>query len=116
MLVAVVALVGVQVSAASATRRLPGPVLGLLGFIAHFAVFALPVALAISLAVRRQWRRLAEAVLAGVAVMLIVALANVVLLQHPFSLLYEGLAVVPAGGGGRAAAVRRVPGRAWSPT
>ncbi|HEY1618780.1 MAG TPA: lysylphosphatidylglycerol synthase domain-containing protein [Streptosporangiaceae bacterium] len=95
VLVAVVALVGVQVSAASATRRLPGPVLGLLGFIAHFAVFALPVALAISLAARRQWRRLAEAVLAGVAVMLIVALANVVLLQHPFSLLYQGLASAP---------------------
>lgn len=99
VLVAIVALVGVQVSAAGATRRLPGPVLGLLGFVAHFAVFALPAALAVTLAARRQWRRLAEAVLAGVAVLLVVALANFVFRQHPFSLLYQGLVAAPGRSG-----------------
>lgn len=92
VLVATVGLVGVQVSASGATHRLPGPALGIFGFLAHFAVFMLPLALAVRLAFRRQWRRIAEAVLTAAIVMIFVALANVVLRLAPFSLLYDGLA------------------------
>jgi len=96
--VATIGLVGVQVSAAGATNRLPGPALGIFGFLAHFAVFVLPLALAAALATRRQWRRIAEAVLTAVVVMIFVALANVALRQAPFSLLYDGLAAAPRTG------------------
>jgi uncharacterized membrane protein YbhN (UPF0104 family)/tRNA A-37 threonylcarbamoyl transferase component Bud32 len=98
VLVATIGLVGVQVSAAGATNRLPGPALGIFGFLAHFAVFVLPLALAAALATRRQWRRIAEAVLTAVVVMIFVALANVALRQAPFSLLYDGLAAAPRAG------------------
>ena len=98
VLVATIGLVGVQVSAAGATNRLPGPALGIFGFLAHFAVFVLPLALAAALATRRQWRRIAEAVLTAVVVMIFVALANVALRQAPFSLLYDGLAAAPRTG------------------
>jgi uncharacterized membrane protein YbhN (UPF0104 family)/tRNA A-37 threonylcarbamoyl transferase component Bud32 len=98
VVVATIGLVGVQVSAAGATHRLPGPALGIFGFLAHFAVFVLPLALAARLAFRRQWRRIAEAVLTAVVVMIFVALANVVLRQAPFSLLYDGLAAAPRSG------------------
>jgi uncharacterized membrane protein YbhN (UPF0104 family)/tRNA A-37 threonylcarbamoyl transferase component Bud32 len=98
VLVATVGAVGVQVSAAGATRRLPTPMLGVLGFLAHFAVIVLPVALAVLLAARGQWRRLAEAVLTAGVVVGFVALANVVLRQGAFSLLYDGLAAAPRNG------------------
>jgi uncharacterized membrane protein YbhN (UPF0104 family)/tRNA A-37 threonylcarbamoyl transferase component Bud32 len=98
VLVATVASVGVQVSAAGATRRLPTPVLGILGFLAHFAIFVLPLAMAVRLAFRRQWRRLAEAVLTAAIVVGFVALANVVLRQTPFSVVYQGLAAAPRNG------------------
>jgi len=98
VLVATIGLVGVQVSAAGATNRLPGPALGIFGFLAHFAVFVLPLALAAALATRRQWRRIAEAALTAVVVMIFVALANVALRQAPFSLLYDGLAAAPRTG------------------
>ena len=98
VLVATIGLVGVQVSAAGATNRLPGPALGIFGFLAHFAVFVLPLALAAALATRRQWRRIAEAVLTAVVVMIFVALANFALRQAPFSLLYDGLAAAPRAG------------------
>jgi glycosyltransferase 2 family protein len=103
VLVAIIGLVGVQVSAAGATRRLAAPVLGILGFLAHFAIFVLPLALAVRLAARRQWRRLAEAVVTAGVVIVFVALANVVLRQPAFSLLYDGLAAAPRADGMRPA-------------
>jgi uncharacterized membrane protein YbhN (UPF0104 family)/tRNA A-37 threonylcarbamoyl transferase component Bud32 len=103
VLVGTVGLVGVQVSATGAARRLPGPALAVFGGLAHFAVFVLPLALAASLIVRRQWRRLGEAVVAGVIVIVFVALANIVLRQAPFSLLYNGLVAAPMSDGTRPA-------------
>jgi len=98
VIVATIGLVGVQVNAAGATHRLPGPALGIFGFLAHLAVFVLPLALAVRLAFRRQWRRIAEAVLTAVVVMVFVAFANVVLRQAPFSLLYDSLAAAARNG------------------
>jgi uncharacterized membrane protein YbhN (UPF0104 family)/tRNA A-37 threonylcarbamoyl transferase component Bud32 len=98
VLVGTLGLVGVQVSAAGAARRLPGPALGVLGGLAHFAVFVLPLALAVRLIIRRQWRRLGEAVVTAAIVYVVVALFNVILRQGPFSLLYDGLAAAPQGG------------------
>jgi glycosyltransferase 2 family protein len=98
--VAIVGLVGVQVSAAGAAKRLP-TVLSIIGFLAHFANYAvliLPLALAGRLAFNRQWRRLAEAVVAAVVVIVFVSLANVLLRQAAFSLLYHGLAAAPHDG------------------
>jgi glycosyltransferase 2 family protein len=94
----IVGLVGVEVSATGAAKRLPGPALGVFGGLAHFAVFVLPLALAVRLVVRRQWRRLGEAVVTAAIVIVVVALANVILRQHPFSLLYDGLAAAPQNG------------------
>jgi uncharacterized membrane protein YbhN (UPF0104 family)/tRNA A-37 threonylcarbamoyl transferase component Bud32 len=98
IVLAAIGLVGVQVNAAGATRRLPTPVLGILGFLAHFAIYLLPVALAARMVYRRQWRRLGEAVATALVVIGFVALANVVLKLAPFSLLYDGLAAAPRDG------------------
>jgi uncharacterized membrane protein YbhN (UPF0104 family)/tRNA A-37 threonylcarbamoyl transferase component Bud32 len=98
VLVATVGLVGVQVSAAGATHRLAAPVLSIFGFLAHTAIFVLPLALAVRMAFRRQWRRLAEAVIAAAVVVVFVALLNIALRQGPFSLLYDGLAAPPRNG------------------
>jgi hypothetical protein len=46
IVLATIGLVGVQVNAAGATRRLPTPVLTILGFLAHLAIYVLPLALA----------------------------------------------------------------------
>jgi uncharacterized membrane protein YbhN (UPF0104 family)/tRNA A-37 threonylcarbamoyl transferase component Bud32 len=105
VLVATVGGVGVQVSAAGAARRLPTPVLGILGFLAHFAIFVLPFGLAVWLVFRRQWRRLAEAVVTAGVVVAFVALANWVLRQGAFSLLYDGLVAVPHSSSGARPAV-----------
>ena len=98
VLLAVIGLVGVQVNTAGATRRLPTPLLGILGFLAHFAIYILPLALAGRMAYRRQWRRLGEAVVTALVVIGFVTLINVVVKLAPFSLLYDGLAAAPHDG------------------
>jgi uncharacterized membrane protein YbhN (UPF0104 family) len=98
VLLAVIGLVGVQVNAAHATQRLPTPLLGILGFLAHAAIYILPLALAGRMAYRRQWRRLGEAVATALVVIGFVALVNVVVKLGPFSLLYDGLAAAPRNG------------------
>ena len=110
ILVATVGLVGVQVSAAGATHRLAAPVLSIFGFLAHTAIFVLPLALAVRMAFRRQWRRLAEAVIAAAVVVVFVALLNIALRQGPFSLLYDGLAAPPATGYGPRCSTATWPG------
>ena len=98
IVLAAIGLVGVQVNTAAATRRLPTPVLGILGFLAHFAIYILPLALAARMVYRRQWRRLGEAVATAVVVIGFVALINAVIKLAPFSLLYDGLAAAPRDG------------------
>jgi uncharacterized membrane protein YbhN (UPF0104 family)/tRNA A-37 threonylcarbamoyl transferase component Bud32 len=98
VLVAFVGLVGVQVNAAGATRRLPSGVLTIIPYLGTFAVIVLPFALAGWLATRGQWRRIAEAVVTGGVVVAVVVIANLVLRQGPFTLLYDGLAAAPQHG------------------
>ncbi len=93
-----IGLIGVQVNAVPATRRLPAALVGVLGFVAYFAIYALPLALAAWLVYRRQWRRLGEAVATALVVVGVVALANFVLRLEPFRLLYDGLAASPSNG------------------
>jgi glycosyltransferase 2 family protein len=92
---------GVEFDVGHASRRVPALLLGVIGVLAHFALLVLPVALAIRLAVRRQPRRLAEAVLTAFAAVAVVAGANL-LLRHPAATaMYQALA--PSGAGRHAA-------------
>jgi len=88
---------GVEYDLGHASRHVPGLLLGAMRFVASVALLALPIALAVRLIVRRQPRRLAEAVLTGIAAAAVVAGANL-LLQHPAATqMYQALA--PAGAG-----------------
>ena len=91
VLVAGIGRLGVEISAVSAANHLP-KVLLTIGSVAYIAALALPVAIAVWLAIRGQWRRLGEAVAtAGIAIA-VVALANYVLQQPPFHTLDAALA------------------------
>src|SRR4249920_1283297 len=89
--------IGVEIDAVGASRRLPHPVLALLGIAADLALLLLPAALAIRQLSRRQSRRLAEAVLTGAAAIALVALANVALRRGDAAQLYEAIAMPPSG-------------------
>jgi uncharacterized membrane protein YbhN (UPF0104 family) len=92
---------GVEYDVGHASRRLPGVLLGLMGFLAHFALLVLPAALAVRLIVRRQPRRLTEAVLTGLIAAGVVAGANLLLLHSGDTQMYQALA--PSGAGRHAA-------------
>ncbi len=92
---------GVDYDVGHASRHVPSLLLGAMRFVASVALLALPVALAVRLIIRRQPRRLAEAVLTGVIAAAAVTGANL-LLQHPAATnMYQALA--PAGAGRHAA-------------
>ncbi len=88
---------GVEYDVGHASRRLPALLLGVMGFLAHFALLVLPAALAVRLIVRRQPRRLAEAVLTALIAAAVVAGANLLLL-HAARQVYQALA--PSGAAG----------------
>src|SRR5258707_534947 len=69
--------VGVETDIVGASRRLPHTLLVVAPRLALFALFILPVALAVQLLVRRQPRRLAEAVATGVLAGAATAVVNV---------------------------------------
>ena len=98
LVVAGISLLGVQVSASGATHRLPTGLVAILGLPADIFVFALPLALAVLIAVNGGWRRLAEAVVTAGVVIGFVAAANAVLRLDAFSLLYNGLVATPRSG------------------
>jgi uncharacterized membrane protein YbhN (UPF0104 family)/tRNA A-37 threonylcarbamoyl transferase component Bud32 len=79
---------GVQVDLVGATRRLPGSLLAVAAFLAHLALLALPLLLAVRLLVRRQFRRLGEAAATGLLAAGIVVAANLVLRQPTAAGLY----------------------------
>jgi uncharacterized membrane protein YbhN (UPF0104 family) len=82
---------GAEFDLVQASHKLPKVLLSLLGYVAHIALLVLPVALAVRLLVRRQFRRLAEGVGAGGVTVGVVVAANV-LLKHPAAAgLYEVL-------------------------
>ncbi len=92
---------GVEYDVGHASRRVPALLLGVMGFLAHFALLVLPVALAVRLVVRRQPRRLTEAVLTGLIAAAVVAGANLLLLHGGATQMYQALA--PSGAGRHAA-------------
>ena len=83
---------GVEIDAVGAGRRLPHAILSLLAVVAALALLLLPVALAIRQLSRRQFRQLAEAVVTGLAALLVVALANTALRTGTAAQLYHAIA------------------------
>jgi glycosyltransferase 2 family protein len=73
---------GVEIDIVGASKRLPSALLHVAPPIALFALFILPVLLAVSQLVRRQVRRLIEAALTGLAAGAAAEVANI-LLPHP---------------------------------
>jgi uncharacterized membrane protein YbhN (UPF0104 family) len=74
-----------------ADKKLLTGVLGLVGLLAHLALLILPLALAVRLLIRRQPRRLAEAVGAGAAAVVVVAIFNALLRLPAAAQLYDAL-------------------------
>jgi uncharacterized membrane protein YbhN (UPF0104 family) len=88
---------GVETDVVGASRRLPGAVLGLLGFAAALALLLLAIALAIRQLVRRQPRRLGEAVLTGVFTGIVVLAADIALRTSTGAQLYDAIAMARPG-------------------
>ncbi len=81
----------VQADIVGASKHIPPSLLTLARSLALFALFILPVALAIQLLVRRQPRRLAEAVATGVLAAAATAVVNDLLSREPASRLYDAI-------------------------
>src|SRR5499427_7505280 len=90
---------GVQIDAVGASRRLPHPVLALLGVAATLALLLWPAAIAIRQLTRRQPRRLGEAALTGAAAIALVALANTAMRHGAAAHFYHAIAVPGSGSG-----------------
>ncbi len=80
-----------------AGRKLLAGVLGLLGVLAHLALLALPLALAVLFIVRRQPRRLAEAVGAGAVAVAAVVICNALLRLRDAAQLHAALTLSAPG-------------------
>jgi len=91
---------GVETDVVGASQRLPDGILSLLRVAALLALVLLPVALAIRQLYRRQGRRLAEALVIGVATAVLVGLANAVLRSSAASQLYHAIATSRPEAGG----------------
>jgi len=81
---------GVETDIVGASKRLPHALLHLAPTLALFALFILPLALAVQLLVRRQPRRLAEAAATGALAIAATAVVNV-LLRHGATRLYDAI-------------------------
>ena len=81
----------VQADIVGASKHIPPALLTVARPLAFFALFILPVALAVQLLARRQWRRLAEAVATGVLAAAVTAVANDLLSREPASRLYDAI-------------------------
>ena len=81
----------VQADIVGASRHIPSALLTVARPLALIALFILPVALAVQLLARRQWRRLAEAVATGVLAAAVTAVANDLLSREPASRLYDAI-------------------------
>jgi len=96
-------MAGVQTDIADASRRLPHALLVVASPLALFALLALPVALAVQLLLRRQFRRLAEAAATGVLAAAVTAVASDLLTGPAASRLYYAIIMVRPGAGHAAA-------------
>ncbi len=81
----------VQADIVGASRHIPSALLTVARPLAFIALFILPVALAVQLLARRQWRRLAEAVATGILAAAVTAVANDLLSREPASRLYDAI-------------------------
>ncbi len=104
--VVALALIGVAASATTsgaetdivgATGRLPHALLVVAPPLVLFALLILPVALAVQLLVRRQFRRLAEAVATGILAAAVTAVANDLLRQSAAARLYDAIIMAHPG-------------------
>jgi uncharacterized protein (TIRG00374 family) len=82
---------GVETDIVGASKRLPHALLVVAPPIALFALFILPVALGVTQLVRRQVRRLIEAVATGLLAGGAAAVANIVLLRPAAARLYDAI-------------------------
>ena len=82
---------GAETDIVGASRRVPHPLLVVAPPIALFALFILPVALAVAQLVRHQARRLVEAVATGLLAGAAAGIANVVLLRPFAARLYYAI-------------------------
>ena len=82
---------GVETDIVGASNRLPHALRVLAPRLALFALLILPVALAIQLLARRQWRRLAEAVATGVLAAAVTTVANDLLSRGAGTRLYDAI-------------------------
>ena len=81
----------VQADIVGASKHIPSALLTLARPLSLIALFILPVALAVQLLARRQWRRLAEAVATGVLAAAVTAVASDLLSREPASRLYDAI-------------------------
>jgi hypothetical protein len=79
----------VQSDIAGATRQVPSSLLTVARPLALIALYILPVALAVQLLARRQFRRLAESVATGALAAAVTAIVNELLSREPASRLYD---------------------------
>jgi hypothetical protein len=79
---------GLETGIGDASRRLPHALVVLASTLALFALFILPVAMAVQLLVRRQFRRVGEAVATGVLATVVTAVANDLLTRSASRLHY----------------------------
>ena len=87
----------VETSIVDASRRLPHALLVVAPPLALFALFILPVAMAVQLLVRRQFRRLGEAVATGVLATVVTAIGNDLLTRPAASRLYYAIIMARPG-------------------
>ena len=88
---------GAETDIVGASKRLPDALRVLAPQVARFGLLILPLALAVTQLVRRQVRRLMEAVVTGVGAAALAEVANIVL-ERPFATrLYDAIIMAPAG-------------------
>jgi uncharacterized membrane protein YbhN (UPF0104 family) len=95
---------GVETDILGASNRLPHSLLKAAPPLALLALALLPVALAVSLLIHRQPRRLAEAAATGLLAVAATVAADAVLQHSAFTVLYDAL-VVPGSGAGHKTAL-----------
>ena len=88
---------GAQTDLVGASRRLPHALLVVAPPLVLFALLVLPVAMAVQLLVRRQFRRLAEAVATGVLAAAVTAVASDLLTRPAASRLYYAIIMARPG-------------------
>ena len=87
----------VQADIAGATRQVPASLLAVARPLALIALYILPVALAVQLLARRQFRRLAESVATGALAAAVTAIVNELLSREPASRLYDAITMARPG-------------------